>query len=54
MSKLLFEDEPYKIRGACMLVHKDLVTRFLGSVCHEGLETGFNSQKINLDNKQKL
>jgi hypothetical protein len=54
MSKLVFEDETYKIRGACMLVHKKLVARFLGSVCHEALETGFNSQKINLDNNQKL
>lgn len=54
MSKLLFEDETYKIIGACMLVHKGLGAGFLESVYHEALAKEFETQKVNFDSKRKL
>jgi len=54
MSKLLFEEETYKIIGACMLVHKSLGAGFLESVYHEALEKEFETQKVNFVSKCKL
>jgi len=54
MSKLLFEEETYKIIGACMKVHKVLGAGFLESVYQEALEKEFTKLGIPFIRHQKL
>jgi GxxExxY protein len=54
MSKLLFEEESYKIIGTCMMVHKSLGAGFLESVYHEALEKEFETQQVKFDSKRKV
>jgi GxxExxY protein len=54
MSKLLFEEETYKIIGTCMMVHKSLGVGFLESVYHVALEKEFETQQVKFDSKRKL
>ena len=54
MSKLLYEEETYKIIGACMTVHKALGAGFLESVYQEALEKEFTKLGIPFVRHQKL
>ena len=51
---LQFEQETYKIIGACMRVHRILGAGFLESVYQEALEKEFKSQEIPFVRHQKL
>lgn len=44
MSNLIFEEEPYKIIGACFEVHKVLGCGFFEAVYQEALMHEFNIQ----------
>ena len=54
MTKLLFEEETYKIIGACMKVHASMGSGFLESVYQEALEKEFIKQEIPFVRHQKL
>jgi len=54
MSKLLFEEETYRIIGACMKVHKALGSGFLESVYQEALEKEFIKDGIEYIRHKKL
>jgi GxxExxY protein len=51
---LLFEEETYKIIGACMKVHKALGNGFLESVYQEALVKAFAGDGITFEQKKKL
>lgn len=53
-NKLLYEEETFKIIGACMKVHRSLGSGFLESVYQEALEKEFRSQKIDIQRQVKL
>lgn len=53
-NKLLFEQETFKIIGACMKVHRNLGSGFLESVYQEALEKEFRSQQIEFQRQLKL
>lgn len=54
MGKLLFEEQTYKIIGACMKIHKGLGAGFLESVYHKALEKEFEVQEVPFKTKKKL
>ena len=54
MSDLLFEEETYKIIGACMGVHKNLGNGFLESVYQEALEKEMNKAEIPFERQKKI
>ena len=54
MSKLLFEEETYKILGACMTVHKKLGSGFLESVYEEALKKELEKEDIPFETQKKL
>ena len=54
MGKLLFEEETFKIIGACMKVHKNLGSGFLESVYQEVLAKEFTKEEIPFEEQKKL
>ena len=54
MGKLLFEEETYRIIGACMTVHKNLGSGFLESVYEEALRREFEKEEIPFETQKKL
>lgn len=54
MSKLLLEEETYKIIGACMKVHKNLGSGFLESVYQEVLAKEFVKEEIPFEKEKQL
>ena len=54
MSQLLFEEETYKIIGACITVHKKLGGGFLESVYEEALKRELEKEEIPFETQKKL
>jgi GxxExxY protein len=54
MSGLIYEEESYKIIGACFEVHKTLGCGFLEAVYHEVLMIEFDLQKILYEHEKVL
>ena len=54
MAPLLFEEETYKIIGACMTIHKNLGNGFLESVYQEVLAKEFAKEEIPFEEQKKL
>ena len=54
IKELLYEEETYKIIGACMKVHRNLGAGFLESVYQESLEKELAKQAIHFDRQVKL
>ena len=54
MTGVLFEEETYKIIGACMGVHKNLGNGFLESVYQEALEKEMNKAEIPFERQKKI
>ena len=54
VNELLYEEESYKIIGACMKVHRSLGSGFLESVYQEAVEKEFVAQKIPYKRQIKL
>ena len=54
MSILLYEQECYKIIGACMEVHNELGCGFLEGVYQEALEIEFTYQAIPFEREKEL
>jgi len=54
MSKLVFEEETYKVIGACIKVHKTLGNGFSEDVYHEALEKELAKAEIPFEHEKKL
>jgi GxxExxY protein len=54
MGKLIYEEETYKIIGACMTVHKHMGNGFLESVYQEALERELAKSEIPFEPQKKL
>lgn len=54
MSKLLFEDETFKVIGACIKVHKKLGSGFTEAVYQKALEKEFLNADIPFEQQKKL
>lgn len=54
MSKLLFEEETFKVIGACINVHKKLGFGFKASTYHQALEKEFLNANIPFKKQKKL
>ena len=54
MSKLVLEEETYKVIGACIKVHKNLGNGFLEAVYHEAVAKELTRAKIPYERQKKL
>ncbi len=54
MAKLVYEDESFKIIGACMEVHKELGSGFLEGVYQEALAVEFKKQNIPFEREKEI
>ena len=54
MAKLIYEDESFKIIGACMEVHKELGSGFLEGVYQEALAVEFKKQNIPFEREKEI
>lgn len=54
MTKLVFEDETYKILGACIQVHKKLGCGFTAPIYREALAKELTAANIPFEQKKKL
>ena len=54
MSKLVLEEETYKVIGACIKVHKNLGNGFSEAVYHEALEKEMVKAEIPFEKEKKL
>ena len=54
VKELLYEEETYKIIGACMKVHRNLGSGFLESVYQGAMEKEFIAQNIPYKRQMKL
>ncbi len=54
MTKLVYEDESFKIIGACMEVHKELGSGFLEGVYQEALAVEFKKQNIPFEREKEI
>jgi GxxExxY protein len=54
MSEIIYENESYKIIGACIGVHKELGCGFLEAVYQESLELEFKNNNIPYEREKEL
>ncbi|MCL2711026.1 MAG: GxxExxY protein [Planctomycetaceae bacterium] len=54
MSKLIYDEESYQIRGACMEVYKEMGIGYLEAVYQECLEREFSARGIPFQSQQEL
>jgi GxxExxY protein len=54
MSNLIYEDEIFLIRGACIEVHKEMGNGYLEAVYHECLEREFSVGGIPFESRPEL
>ena len=54
MTELIYEEESYRIIGACIEVHKELGSGFLEPVYQEALAVEFSKNKIPFEREKEL